>query len=75
MSSQGRFRQRLSTLAADWRVLALRGLAALILPWWTGQSYSCPRSGPPIEAREGGFHWPKEQWVSLPVWWLFSGPR
>jgi uncharacterized membrane protein HdeD (DUF308 family) len=30
MSSQGRFRQRLSTLAATWRVLALRGLAALI---------------------------------------------
>jgi len=29
MSSQGRFRQRLSAIAANWRVLALRGLAAL----------------------------------------------
>jgi uncharacterized membrane protein HdeD (DUF308 family) len=30
MSSQGRYRQRLSAFAANWRVLALRGLAALI---------------------------------------------
>ncbi|HZB09234.1 MAG TPA: hypothetical protein VE525_09010 [Rubrobacter sp.] len=30
MSSEGRYRQRLSTLAANWRVLALRELAALI---------------------------------------------
>jgi hypothetical protein len=30
MSGQGRFRQRLSAIAANWRVLALRGLAALI---------------------------------------------
>jgi uncharacterized membrane protein HdeD (DUF308 family) len=30
MSSQGRFRQRLSTLAANWRVLTLRELAVLI---------------------------------------------
>jgi hypothetical protein len=30
MSSEGRFRQRLSTLAANWRVLALRGLATLL---------------------------------------------
>jgi uncharacterized membrane protein HdeD (DUF308 family) len=30
MSSQRRYRQRLSAIAANWRVLALRGLAALI---------------------------------------------
>jgi uncharacterized membrane protein HdeD (DUF308 family) len=30
MSSQGRYRQRLSTIASNWRVLALRGLAALL---------------------------------------------
>jgi uncharacterized membrane protein HdeD (DUF308 family) len=30
MSSQSRYRQRLSAFAANWRVLALRGLAALI---------------------------------------------
>ena len=30
MSSQGSYRQRLSAFAANWRVLALRGLAALI---------------------------------------------
>jgi uncharacterized membrane protein HdeD (DUF308 family) len=28
--SEGRYRQRLSTFAANWRVLALRGLAALL---------------------------------------------
>jgi hypothetical protein len=28
MSNEGRYRQRLSTFAANWRVLALRGLAA-----------------------------------------------
>lgn len=40
MSSQGRFRQRLSAIAANWRVLALRGLAALIfglvILFWPG---------------------------------------
>jgi uncharacterized membrane protein HdeD (DUF308 family) len=30
MSNEGRYRQRLDTFAANWRVLALRGLAALI---------------------------------------------
>jgi uncharacterized membrane protein HdeD (DUF308 family) len=30
MSSEGRLRQRLSTFAANWRVLALRGLVALL---------------------------------------------
>jgi uncharacterized membrane protein HdeD (DUF308 family) len=30
MSGEGRYRQRLGTLAANWRVLALRGLVALI---------------------------------------------
>jgi uncharacterized membrane protein HdeD (DUF308 family) len=40
MSSQGRFRQRLSTLAANWRVLTLRELAVLIfglvILFWPG---------------------------------------
>jgi uncharacterized membrane protein HdeD (DUF308 family) len=40
MSSQGRFRQRLSAIAANWRVLALRGLAALmfglVILFWPG---------------------------------------
>ena len=30
MSGEGPYRQRLGTLAASWRVLALRGLVALI---------------------------------------------
>jgi uncharacterized membrane protein HdeD (DUF308 family) len=30
LSNQGRYRQRLSAFAANWRVLALRGLAALL---------------------------------------------
>jgi uncharacterized membrane protein HdeD (DUF308 family) len=30
MNNEGRYRQRLSTFAANWRVLALRGLAALL---------------------------------------------
>ena len=30
MSDEGRYRQRLSTLAANWRALALRGLIALV---------------------------------------------
>jgi len=30
MSEQGRYRQRLSTLATNWRALALRGLIALV---------------------------------------------
>src|SRR5215210_2629150 len=30
MSSEGRYRQRLDTFAANWRVLALRGLVALL---------------------------------------------
>src|SRR5215211_9094385 len=31
MSNQGRYRQRLSTFAANWRALALRGFVALLL--------------------------------------------
>src|SRR3712207_5797699 len=30
MSNQGRYRQRLSTFAANWRALALRGFVALL---------------------------------------------
>jgi len=30
MNNEGRYRQKLSTFAANWRVLALRGLAALL---------------------------------------------
>src|SRR5215204_4808648 len=30
MSNEGRYRQRLNTLAANWRALALRGLVALL---------------------------------------------
>src|ERR687889_2898752 len=30
MSNEGRYRQRLSTFAASWRALALRGLVALV---------------------------------------------
>src|SRR5215203_3213510 len=30
MSNEGRYRQRLNTLAANWRALALRGLIALL---------------------------------------------
>ena len=30
MSNEGRYRQRLNTLAANWRALALRGLVALV---------------------------------------------
>src|ERR671921_2775511 len=30
MSNEGRYRQRLSTLAANWRALALRGFVALL---------------------------------------------
>jgi uncharacterized membrane protein HdeD (DUF308 family) len=40
MSSEGRYRQRLSTFAANWRVLALRGLVALlfglVVLFWPG---------------------------------------
>jgi uncharacterized membrane protein HdeD (DUF308 family) len=40
MSNEGRYRQRLSTFAANWRALALRGLVALVfglvLLFWQG---------------------------------------
>lgn len=66
MNNQGRYRQRLRTFAASWRVLALRGLAALLRPappcysvWWSssGQASSsrCSRCF----------------WVSTP-WWMSS---
>jgi hypothetical protein len=98
MSSEGCFRQRLSTIAASWRVLALRGLSALIfglvILFWPGlilavlplspfqrlchggrDNRSRARAQDLRSRREGGFHWPKERWVSSPVWWLFSGLR
>jgi uncharacterized membrane protein HdeD (DUF308 family) len=40
MTNEGRYRQRLSTFAANWRALALRGLVALlfgvVVLFWPG---------------------------------------
>jgi NhaP-type Na+/H+ or K+/H+ antiporter len=60
--------------ASYWIRFALEQIGFGILVG-VGLKYSCPRSEPLIEEREGGSPWPKERWVSLPAWRLFSGLR
>ena len=49
MSNEGRYRQRLSTFAANWRALALRGIVALlfglVVLFWSGLVLAVGYSG------------------------------